>query len=148
VLHFGLETANKKTGSKRETVKRVSEGTRIEARSTSRCAEPVHSRDQDGRSERSFQIRCRWHRPWWARRIFLSILPHVRSDDGRPHRRRGVDGDDLTSDQPVEQHPHRGELLLHVGRRMGCGPFFHPGLRVSPPKSEARSTTSPICQSR
>jgi hypothetical protein len=27
--------------------------------------------------------------------------------------------DHLAGDQPVEQHPHRGELLLHAGRGMG-----------------------------
>ena len=30
-----------------------------------------------------------------------------------------VCGHHLADDQPVEQHPHGGELLLHVRRRMG-----------------------------
>ena len=35
------------------------------------------------------------------------------------HGRGRVGRHDLAGDQPVEQHPHRGELLLHAGRRMG-----------------------------
>jgi hypothetical protein len=36
------------------------------------------------------------------------------SADGR----RRVGGQYLAGDQPVEQHPHGGELLLDAGRRM------------------------------
>jgi len=35
------------------------------------------------------------------------------------HGRRRVRGQHLAGDQPVEQHPHRRELLLHAGRRVG-----------------------------
>ena len=34
------------------------------------------------------------------------------------HGRRRVGGQHLTSDQPVEQHPHGSELLLHARRRV------------------------------
>jgi len=35
------------------------------------------------------------------------------------HRRGRIVGQHVADDQPIEQHPHRGELLLHVWRRMG-----------------------------
>ena len=35
------------------------------------------------------------------------------------HGRRRVRRHDLAGDQPIEQHAHGGELLLHAWRRMG-----------------------------
>jgi hypothetical protein len=34
------------------------------------------------------------------------------------HGRGRIQWDDLAGDEPIEQHPHGGELLLHVRRRM------------------------------
>ena len=38
-----------------------------------------------------------------------------------PHRARGVEGEDLADDEPVEEHPQRREVLLDGRRRTrGC----------------------------
>jgi hypothetical protein len=50
----------------------------------------------------------------------LAALDHVL----RPaHSMRRVDREDLADDQPIEQHPHRGQVLLNC--RPGRDALFH-----------------------
>ena len=45
------------------------------------------------------------------------VLPVLTTCFGPAHRRGRIGRDDLADDQPVEQHAHGGELLLHQRRR-------------------------------
>jgi hypothetical protein len=47
---------------------------------------------------------------------------------------------DLTGDEPVEQHPHRGELLLHVRRRVGEAACLYIGGDIVRPDRGKRQT--------
>ena len=51
---------------------------------------------------------------------------------GRVHRHH------LAGDQPVEQHPHRGELLLHARRPVFLLQLVHPGRHVERPDGRER----------
>jgi hypothetical protein len=52
---------------------------------------------------------------------------------GTPHRRGRVGWCHLAGDQPVEQHPHRRELLLHAGRRVGLSERLYIGGDIERP---------------
>jgi hypothetical protein len=61
----------------------------------------------------------------------LAALDHVLRT---AHRRGRVGRRHLADDQPVEQHPHRGELLLHAGRRVGLLERLHIGGDIVRPR--------------
>ena len=65
----------------------------------------------------------------------LAGLHHVL----RPaHGGGGIERHDLAGDQPVEQHAHRGELLLHARRPVFLLQLVHPGCHVERPDRRER----------
>ena len=54
------------------------------------------------------------------------------------HGRGRIQRNDLAGDQPIEQHPHGGELLLHVRRRMRLLAGFDVARHVDGPNRRQR----------